>query len=73
MKEKVLIIGGAGFIGHNLALKLKNENYEVLVVDSLSVNNYYSLKKNKKHPLKNFYLNVLNERRRLLKKIRLKL
>tara|TARA_B100001093_G_scaffold520481_1_gene616524 strand:+ start:3587 stop:4591 length:1005 start_codon:yes stop_codon:yes gene_type:complete len=73
MKEKVLIIGGAGFIGHNLALKLKNENYEVLVVDSLSVNNYYSLKKNKKHPLKNFYLNVLNERRRLLKKNKIKI
>ena len=34
MKERVLIIGGAGFIGHNLALKLKNENYEVLDVDS---------------------------------------
>ncbi len=73
MKERVLIIGGAGFIGHNLALKLKNENYEVLVVDSLSVNNYYSLKKNKKHPLKNFYLNVLNERRRLLKKNNIKI
>ena len=73
MKEKVLIIGGAGFIGHNLAIKLKNENYDVLVVDSLSVNNYYSLKKNKKHPLKNFYLSVLDERRKLLKKNKIKL
>ena len=36
-----------GFIGHNLALKLKKEKYDVLIIDSLSVNNYYSLKKNK--------------------------
>ena len=68
-----MIIGGAGFIGHNLALKLKKENYDVFVVDSLSVNNYYSLKKNKKHPYKNFYLGVLNERRQLLKKNKIKL
>lgn len=73
IKEKVLIIGGAGFIGHNLALKLKNENYDILLVDSLSVNNYYSLKKNKKHPNKNFYLNILQERRSLLKKNKIKL
>ena len=26
MKQKVLIVGGAGFIGHNLALKLKKKN-----------------------------------------------
>ena len=73
MKKKVLLVGGAGFIGHNLAIKLKENNYHVKVIDSLSVNNYYSLKKNKKHPLKNFYLKVLKERRQLLAKYNIKL
>ena len=34
--KKVLITGGAGFIGSNLALKLKNKGYEVIVLDNLS-------------------------------------
>ena len=59
MKKKILLVGGAGFIGHNLAIKLKKANYHVKVIDSLSVNNYYSLKKNKKHPQKKFYLRIL--------------
>lgn len=33
---KVLITGGAGFIGSNLALKLKNLGYEVRIFDNLS-------------------------------------
>jgi len=37
-------VGGAGFIGHNLALKLKDVGAEVFVLDSLAVNNYYSFK-----------------------------
>lgn len=32
----VLITGGAGFIGSNIALKLKNKGYNVTVLDSLS-------------------------------------
>ena len=42
-KEKVLIIGGSGFIGHNLAIKLCKD-YEVSVVDSFDVNNIKSFK-----------------------------
>lgn len=34
--RKVLITGGAGFIGSNLALKLINKGYEVVVLDNLS-------------------------------------
>lgn len=34
--KKVLITGGAGFIGSNLALKLINNGYEVVVLDNLS-------------------------------------
>lgn len=34
--KKALITGGAGFIGSNLALKLINKGYEVVVLDNLS-------------------------------------
>ena len=44
MKKKILIIGGAGFIGHNLALSLIKEKYQVKIIDSLSVNNLKSIK-----------------------------
>lgn len=36
MRKKVLITGGAGFIGSNLALKLMNKEYDVTVLDNLS-------------------------------------
>jgi dTDP-L-rhamnose 4-epimerase len=35
--NKVLITGGAGFIGSNLALKLISKGYEVTVLDNLSI------------------------------------
>ena len=34
--DKILITGGAGFIGSNLALKLLSKGYEVTVLDNLS-------------------------------------
>jgi nucleoside-diphosphate-sugar epimerase len=40
--RKVAIIGGAGFIGHNLALSLHQRGADVEVVDSLQVNNLLS-------------------------------
>ena len=43
MSKKVCIVGGAGFIGHNIAKKLSSHDYEVLIIDSLAVNNYNSL------------------------------
>lgn len=41
---KIALIGGGGFIGHNLALHLKKErNCEVYIVDNFQVNNYLSI------------------------------
>ena len=42
----ILILGGAGFIGHNLALHLKKLGAKVHIIDSLSVNHLGSVKKN---------------------------
>lgn len=73
MKEKILIIGGAGFIGHNLSLFLKKKNFDVTIVDNFAINNLISLKKKKKFALKNFYLKLLKERVLLLKKNKIKI
>ena len=37
--QRIALIGGAGFIGHNLALKLRSLGAEVSIVDGLEVNN----------------------------------
>ena len=67
--KKILIIGGAGFIGHNLALKLKKLKYNVSIVDSLQINNILWLKKNKDQlPFPNLSMSILKERFKLLKK-----
>lgn len=68
MKKKILIIGGAGFIGHNLALKLNQEGNDIYILDSLSVNNFYSVKDNKDKLTNPKLAEVfLHERMRLLK------
>ena len=44
--KRIALIGGAGFIGHNIALELKKRGHDVHVVDSLFINNllYFSCK-----------------------------
>lgn len=42
---RVLITGGAGFIGHNLAIRLKNNGFEVGVLDSLERSTGLAVKK----------------------------
>lgn len=67
--KRILLIGGAGFIGHNLALTLKRLNSEVFIVDSLQVNNLLSL-----HDYQNnlteidLYKEIINERLDIIKK-----
>ena len=67
--RKILIIGGAGFIGHNLALKLNSLGAKVGVLDGLVVNNIYSVKSNENNlPFPKLALKILNQRFNLLKK-----
>ena len=40
---KIALIGGAGLIGHNIALRMKGLGHDVLIVDSLSVNNKFTV------------------------------
>ena len=63
--KKILLVGGCGFIGHNLAVKLKNEGHNVTVVDSLSVNNLLSFT-DKDIVNKKLYVKILNNRIDLL-------
>ena len=69
--KKILLVGGSGFIGHNLALYLKEKKAIPFIVDSLSVNNLYSIDreevKNKK-----LYTSILNNRLEILKKKEIK-
>jgi nucleoside-diphosphate-sugar epimerase len=63
--KKIALIGGAGFIGHNLAISLKKRGHEPIIVDSLAVNNMLSFTdseiKNRK-----LYWSILNQRMDLL-------
>ena len=47
MKKKILITGGFGFIGSNLASYFLSEGYRVIVIDDLSVGVRSNLKKHK--------------------------
>ena len=65
--RKVTLIGGAGFIGHNLALHLHSLGAEVSIIDSLQVNNIASFSATSEDSVNRaLYLRILNERQRLI-------
>lgn len=65
---KIALIGGAGFIGHNMALALNKLGATVSVIDSLQVNNLYSLTENTPDALnRELYHKILNERLDLMR------
>ncbi len=73
-KKKILVLGGAGFIGHNLSIFLKKKKFNVLGIDNFEINNFYYVKNNIKDlTKKKLYTNFLNERIELLKKNKIKL
>lgn len=72
--RNIALIGGAGFIGHNLALKLKSLGAKVSIIDSLAVNNYHSfVDKRDMIPNAGLYLNIIEQRLDMLKKNRIPL
>ena len=68
INKKIMLIGGAGFIGHNLALHLKARGADVCVVDGLEVNNVMSFSSDDVEAKnRDLYLKILFERQRLLR------
>jgi nucleoside-diphosphate-sugar epimerase len=66
--RRVAILGGAGFIGHHLALELTSRGAEVCVIDSLQVNNMFSIATSPAHEeTRELYTRILNERLDLLR------
>ncbi len=67
-KRKIALIGGAGFIGHNLALALSSRGADVFIIDSLRVNNLLAFSNaDPSTPNRDLYLRLINERQRLLR------
>ncbi len=65
--RRIALVGGAGFIGHNLAMRLKALGADVHVVDSLQVNNLYAFERAKDEVVnRELYIQITQERRDLL-------
>ena len=66
--RKIAIVGGAGFIGHNLALALKQGGADVEVVDSLQVNNLLYFNSGAADGAnRELYLRIINQRLDMLR------
>lgn len=66
--KRIALIGGAGFIGHHLALALARAGAEVHIVDNLQVNNLLAFSSSDHDGTgREMYLNMLNQRMRLLR------
>ncbi len=65
--RRIVLIGGAGFIGHHLALKLKSLGAQTRIIDSLDINNYNYFKNQKDViPNADLYLKIIQQRLQLL-------
>jgi len=66
--KRIVLIGGAGFIGHHLALKLKGMGAEVEIIDGLQVNNLYAFRRAQDEIVnQKLYLRIIDERLKLLR------
>ncbi len=67
--RRIAIIGGAGFIGHNLALALKQKGAQVEIIDGLQVNNLLTYTSSDVDiPNRDLYVKVINQRLDLLRR-----
>lgn len=66
--KRVALVGGAGFIGHNLALALKPLGADVHVIDGLQVNNLGAYANQSGDPNKSLYVQLINERLDLMRR-----
>jgi nucleoside-diphosphate-sugar epimerase len=64
--KKIALIGGAGFIGHHLALEATKRGAEVHVIDGLQVNNLLSLMSDGAEH-RELYMRMVNERLDLMR------
>jgi nucleoside-diphosphate-sugar epimerase len=65
--RRIVLVGGAGFIGHHLALRLKDLGAGVFVIDNLMVNNYYFFREKAEFiPKAELYLSIIRQRLDLL-------
>ena len=61
--RKIALVGGAGFIGHHLAIALANQGAYVEIVDGLQVNNLLAFASGDAAvENRDLYLNILNQR-----------
>ena len=66
--KRVALVGGAGFIGHNLALMLKSQGAEVAIIDGLHVNSLLSLQcSNNPNANARLYTRFIDQRIELLR------
>jgi nucleoside-diphosphate-sugar epimerase len=65
--RRVAIIGGAGFIGHHLALALAQHGAHVEIIDSLQINNLLWFASQPDMHNRELCLRILNERFDLLR------
>lgn len=67
-EKRIVLIGGGGFIGHNLALTLAREGCHVEIIDSLQVNNLLSIASGDPQARnRDLYLQFATERMELLR------
>lgn len=65
--RRIVLIGGAGFVGHHLALRMAAEGWETVVVDDLNINHIGRIAAAPDTPARRAALDVLQRRMVLLR------
>jgi UDP-glucose 4-epimerase len=67
--ERVMLVGGAGFIGHHLALECRQKGAEIVVVDNMQINNIVKIVSDRSldEIRRRLYVNFLLDRFALLR------